>query len=90
MENINPEQEVLIEELFTSLKDLKAATDCAVDKAKETKESIKSPDALLISIALYMINVTEKHNKVAQHMDVIIKSKINAYSDMEDASHEHM
>lgn len=92
MGNTDSRQQILIDEMLTSLKDLKAATDYMVEKVNEIKEVFDKPDAVCIAIGLYMLRVTEEHNKVMQHAHEVIEfeKKKNIDSDMENTLHEHM
>lgn len=68
MENNKIRQEMIVEDVFDSLKEMKEEIDSALSLADEMKKTSMEPLAICAAIALKMIRVSQHHNSIGRQL----------------------
>ena len=68
MENNKIRQEMIVEDVLDSLKEMKEAVDSALGFADEMKKMSMEPLAICAAIAFKMISVSQHHNSIGRQM----------------------
>ena len=68
MENNKIRQEMIVEDVFDSLKEMKEEIDSALGLADEMKKTSMEPLAICAAITLKMISVSQHHNSIGRQL----------------------